>query len=191
MDLIRFRRLAWTSSLISFFSLMDALERFSSFPHTARLWVYAADAPLDEATAATIHEQLDAFMDDWTSHGRPVEGAAHIEEGRFILIAATIHGGDISGCGIDASVHAVEQAAQAAGIAWIPSLHVIYRDAEGQVQHVSRSAFRALAEEGTVTADTPVFDPSITTVGALRAGAFEQRAGDAWHARAFDLAQPA
>ncbi len=170
---------------------MPTDELFSSFPDTARLWAYATVEALSEADEAAIREDVGAFISDWSSHGRPIRGAVRIQDQRFILIAATLEGGDISGCGIDASVHAVEDTASALGIQWVPALHVVYRDAGGTVQNVSRSAFRALADEGTVTAATPVFDPSITSVGAVRSGQFEQPAGDAWHARAFDLPHPA
>lgn len=171
--------------------LMTTPESFASLPDTARLWIHAAADPLSAADENAVRQEMDAFMDDWSSHGRAVRGALHIQDQRFILIAATLDDGDVSGCGIDASVHAIENVASARGIHWVPALHVLYRDADGTVQHVSRSAFRALADEGTVTASTPVFDPSITTVEALRAGQFEQPAGDAWHARAFDLPHPA
>ena len=171
--------------------MLTEVEHFSSFPDAARLWVYATAEPLSDADGSAIREHLSTFMRDWSSHGRPVRGAVHIYDRRFILMAATLDDGDISGCGIDASVHAIEEVAAARGLQWIPSLHVIYRDAAGAIQHTPRSGFRALAQDGAVTADTPVFDASITTVSALRAGQFEQRAGDAWHARAFDLPQPA
>jgi hypothetical protein len=170
---------------------MTAPESFAPLPDTARLWIYAAADPLAAADEDAIRQTIKAFMDDWSSHGRAIRGAMHIQDQRFILIAATLDDRDVSGCGIDASVHAIEDIAAKRDIRWVPALHVLYRDADGAVQHVSRSAFRTLANEGTVTAATPVFDPSITTVEALRAGQFEQPAGDAWHARAFDLPQPA
>jgi hypothetical protein len=164
---------------------------FPDFPADARLWVYAADAPLSDAQQQALHAKLDAFFADWTSHGRPVRGAAQVVADRFLLVAATLEGGDISGCGIDDSVHAVDALADDLGIAWLSPLHVFYRDAAGQVVACSRGTFQTRVEEGAVTADTPVFDPSITTVEALREGQFEQPAGDAWHARVFDIPTPA
>ncbi len=170
---------------------MAAPTRFPSFPVDARLWVYAATASLTAGDVAHIQRHVGRFIQDWSSHGRPVRGALHVEERRFVMLAATVDDGDLSGCGIDASVQAVEAAAEARSIAWIPALHVIYRDAEGRIQHCTRPQFRTLADAGRVTADTPVFDPSITSLQALRSGQFEQPAGSSWHAQAFDLRQPA
>lgn len=170
---------------------MDDNPLFPALPDDARCWVYVAERPLTSDEQARLVDRLDAFIQDWSSHGRPVEGAVDVLHGRFVVLAATLAEGDISGCGIDASVHAVDDVAEALDIAWVPALHVVYRDAEGQVQHCSRSAFRTLAQDGAVTTETPVFDPSITTLGALRSGQFERPAGASWHARAFDLPQPA
>ena len=98
---------------------------------------------------------------------------------------------EISGCGIDASVHATEEAAGRLGVAWSSPLLVLYRDTDGAVRNLPRSAFRKLVADGTVTAETPVFDVSLTTLGQLRSGAFEKPAGASWHARVFRIPQPA
>lgn len=170
---------------------MDSSPLFPTLPDDARVWIYVANRPLTADEQEDLQAHLEDFIEDWSSHGRPVDGAVDVLHKRFIVLVATLTEGDISGCGIDASVHAIEDVAQQLNIEWVPTLDIVYRDADGHVQHCSRATFRALAEEETVTAETPVFDPSITTLGALRDGQFEQPAGASWHARAFDLAQPA
>jgi len=163
---------------------MADLSTFSALPDDARLWIHAADAPLPDATQTALLDRLSAFMDEWTSHQRAVEGAATILHDRFLVVAAASTGtGDISGCGIDDLAHAVDDAASALDIAWVPSLHVLYRDDHGDVAATSRRTFQQRADEGSVTADTPVFDPSLTSLGALRDGQFEQSARDSWHAQ--------
>jgi len=170
---------------------MDSSVLFPSLPDDARLWVYVAPRSLTDEEQDAVRTRLANFIDGWSSHGRPVDGAADVLHKRFVVLAATLADGSISGCGIDASVHAVDEIAQALDIEWIPTLDIVFRDAAGRVQHCTRAEFQALAEQGTVTVETPVFDPSITTLGALRHGSFEQPAGASWHARAFDLPQAA
>ncbi len=157
---------------------------FSALPDDARLWIHATAAPLDDATQSALLDRLSAFMDGWTSHQQPVEGAATILDDRFLVVAAApVGGGDISGCGIDDLAHAIDDAASALDVDWVPSLHVLYRTADGGVAAVSRRTFQQRAGDGAVTADTPVFDPSLTTLGALREGAFEAPARESWHAQ--------
>jgi hypothetical protein len=164
---------------------------FSHLPPTARLWVYAAARPLTDDEETTLARRLTDFLDGWASHGRPVEGAAEVRDGRFVLLAAHLPGqpgADVSGCGIDASVQVLEAFADEVGLQWQAGLRVFYRDAGGTVHSASRPAFEALADEGTVHAATPVFDLSVESVAALREGRFERPAGASWHAEAFPLA---
>lgn len=163
---------------------MADLSAFSALPDDARLWIYAADTPLDDATHSALLDRLSAFMDGWTSHEHPVEGAATILHDRFLIVAATTAGGgDISGCGIDDLTRAIDDAASTLSIDWVPSLHVLYRTPDDTVTAVSRRAFQQRANDGSVTPETPVFDPSLTTLGALRDGAFEMPARESWHAQ--------
>ena len=53
------------------------------------------------------------------------------------------------------------------------------------IERVPRDQFATLAAQGTVDLDTTVFDNTLTTVGDVRAGRWETRLGNAWHARAF------
>jgi len=162
---------------------MADLSVFSDLPNDARVWIHAAATPLSDATQAALLDRLSAFMDEWTSHQRSVKGAATLLHDRFLVVAAATADGDISGCGIDDLAHAVDDAASALDVEWAPSLHVLYRNSENSIVATSRQTFQKHAEEGTVTADTPVFDPSLTTLGALRAGKFERPARNTWHAQ--------
>ena len=170
---------------------MSTPPPFSSFADDARLWVHVTDRPLTAGEQQALKESVERFIDGWDTHGRTVRGAIDVQDDRFLLLAATVEDGSISGCGIDASAHALEDIAQQIGFGWVPALHVLYRDENGDVQSCSRPAFRAKVEEGAITAQTPVFDPSVTRVGALREGAFERPAGASWHQRAFNLSEVA
>jgi len=164
---------------------MDSLV--SDFPDSTRLWVYVAAERLSEDMQDALQDRLDTFLDGWVSHQRPVRGRAVIRDDRIVLIAATVEGGSVSGCGIDASVHALEEASVDLDISWAGPLDIVYRDASGDVCVTSRSAFRDLVADGEVTGETLVLDPSVTRVKALRSGAFERAAADSWHARIFKI----
>lgn len=159
---------------------------FPRLSDASKLWIYAADRPLTAAEQAHLREMLAAFFDGWTSHRRPVLGDAAVLHDRFLVIAGEIPGGDVSGCGIDKMVHQVEAAATQQGYQWMPPLDIFYAGDDG-VRGVPRAAFRQLARDGAVDAETVVYDLGVDTLGALRAGAFERPAGAGWHARVFRL----
>lgn len=164
---------------------------FPTLPDDARCWVYVADRPLRDAQQANLLGRLQAFFDEWTSHGQRVRGAATFMDDRILLLAAAVPGGDLSGCGIDKSVHAIEAAAQQHAFSWISPLQVVWREAAGTLQHGPRSAFRQLVKQDMVDGATPVLDLSVDTLGAVRDGRFEQPAHQSWHGRVFRLTQPA
>lgn len=166
-------------------------DLFPPLPDAARCWIYVAERRLTEAEQATLLDAMAAFFDGWESHGRPVQGAAACLHNRFLVVAGHLLAeGALSGCGIDASVHAVDEAAQRLGLAWASPLLVFYRDDDGAVVSLPRSAFKKFVADGTVTAETRVFDVSLMTLGQVRAGAFEKPAGASWHARVFRIPQP-
>lgn len=164
---------------------------FPSLSDEARLWVYATDHEVSEAAAHEILVRLRAFIDQWQSHGRPVRAESTILYRRFILLAAEIPDAEISGCGIDASVHALEQIGADQGFSLLTGLYVFYRGAGGEVLHERRAGFRKLVREGKVNGDTVVFDPSITHLAQLKNREFERPALKSWHATVFRIAPAA
>jgi hypothetical protein len=164
---------------------------FPTLPDSARVWIYTADHHLGLSEQSALLDSLRPFLAQWTSHGRRVIGEALILEGRLLIVAATLAEGDISGCGIDASTHAVEEAGRALGIEWLLGLTVLYRDHAGMVQVVSRPEFRDLVRRGVVHAGTQVIDTNLTTLEDLHSGKLEKLAGASWHGRTFQIHEPA
>ena len=167
------------------------MNAFNSLPDTARLWLFAAGAPVSDDTLARVR----AFLPTWASHGRPVTAAAERVADSVLAVAAVISpeefNAGVSGCGIDAMTHAVEAAFEATGLTQASPLAVSYRDAEGTWQSVPRSAFRKLARAGEVSGQTPVLDLTPTDLGTLRARGAVRPASEAWHGAAFALGVPA
>ena len=63
-----------------------------------------------------------------------------------------------------------------------------WRDAAGTVVSGARPVFREAAAGGAVVPETHVFDTTITTVGAYRAG-FERAAVESWHGKLLPVAR--
>jgi hypothetical protein len=172
--------------------MSSPLSPFADLPDAAQVWIYPTDAPLSDAAQSALTDRLNAFIDTWTSHQQAVHGAATILHDRFVVLAGLrADGAPPSGCAIDDMTRAIETVAADLDIQWVPSLHVLYRQADGSVAAVPRPAFQEQADSGTVTTDTRVFDPSVSSLEALREGALEHSAGTSWHARAFSLPEPA
>jgi hypothetical protein len=157
---------------------------FEQLPADARLWIFAASRGLSAAEQARVLAETDAFIAGWTAHGLPLTAARAVQYGQFIFVAVDEQAAGASGCSIDALVRRMRDLQNDLGVELVNHGPVVYRRGES-IARVSRDEFADLASTGAVTPDTVVFDNTLTSVGELRDGRWEVRAGDSWHARAF------
>ncbi len=167
------------------------LNVFDGLPDEADCWIYAADRTLSSDEADLLTALFDTFQQDWSSHGRKVAGACVVVDRRIVIVAAHVADGDISGCGIDKSLHLLQEVADSRSFNWASALNIVYKDAAGDIEVVPRRQFKVLAEEGRIDAETRVVDLSIRQLGALRSGGIMRPAGSSWHARLLPSTEPA
>lgn len=161
-------------------------QLFEGLSDDAHLWIHAANRDLTDVETTELGRALDVFKQDWSSHGRSVVSQWHFIDNRVLLLSAEVPEADLSGCGIDKSLHAIDAFAEDSGFTWVNGLTIIYRDIAGRIQTTDRSSFRALARVGEVTAETLVIDASVRRLDAARSAGLEQKAGNTWHARLID-----
>lgn len=164
---------------------------FDHLPDDARVWVFAAARPLDDAQRRALVDHADAFLQRWAAHGAPVHGGRELRHGRFLLVAADERATGVSGCSIDSLFRTLGDLEAQTGVPLRDGSLVFYRDASGEVQAEPRPAFRQRASAGEVSEDTIIFDNTIATVGDVRAGRWEKPLRDSWHARAFGFTSSA
>jgi hypothetical protein len=155
-----------------------------TLPDTGRLWVFAAERPLGPAERDALLAEVDAFLDQWAAHGVPLTSARDWRYDRFLLVAVDEAAAGASGCSIDALTRLLKAHEARLGIALLDNGPVTYRDGE-RIARLPRVRFAQLADSGAVGPDTMVFDNTVGTVGALRAGRWEAAARHTWHGRAF------
>lgn len=161
---------------------------FDALPDHGRLWVFPASRPLTSEEQVRMLAEVDAFLEGWAAHGRPLQSARELVEDRFLLIGVDVDVAAPSGCSIDALVHRLDAMAGDFGITLNDHTPVRYRVPDG-IRSTSRAEFRTLAAEGDVGPDVRVFDTTLTKVGERRAGQLEGPASERWHGRAFFKAQ--
>ena len=140
----------------------------------AYVWIFGISPSLDAQKSDALMRQVDAFLENWASHGTPVPGAAELREGSFLIVAADEHR-EKSGCSIDRMFGTLKQLERDLGVAILDSNRVFLRDQDG-VRAVERSEFRNAA-----TLDTPVFDVTVERLGDVREGVWEKPAAESWH----------
>ena len=163
-----------------------SFSAFSDLPDEARLWVFAFAKPLGPDDRKTIERQLGAFLPHWASHQLPVEGAFAFLHDRFVLVAGHCPGG-LSGCSMDSCMANFKQLKLAHNLDALNGALVHYRSRSGEIESVDRATFQKRLDSGQISAESPVFDTTLQTLGQLRSGALETPLESAWHARAFRI----
>ena len=157
---------------------------FDGLPEDARIWVFGTERPLTDSERAVLLASVEGFLGQWKAHGTPLAAGRAWLHDRFLLVGVDEKVAPPSGCSIDALVHTLKTLESEIGVKLVDNAPVYYRSAAG-VERVSRARFRELADEDEVTADTPVFDTSITRMAQFRGGHWEVPARQSWHGRAF------
>jgi hypothetical protein len=156
------------------------LVPFSEMPDDARVWAFGAAAPVDPIDAAKLLAAVDAYLLQWKAHGHPLTTARDWRDERFLIVAVDQRTEGASGCSIDGLYRALRGHEQAVGTSIIAGGLLFFRDALGLVHALTRDDFERLAVTGGATAETPVFDTTVTTAGDYRMR-FELPAGESWH----------
>jgi hypothetical protein len=162
---------------------------FDDLPDDARVWIFAAERPLSADERETLLRDVDAFLDGWAAHGVPLRCGRDFRYDRFLLIAVDEAAAGVSGCSIDALTRTLREHERRLGAALLDNGPVLFRSTDG-IARVSRGAFTKLADAGTATPETVVFDNTVPDLGALRAGRWETPARASWHGRAFFRREP-
>lgn len=158
------------------------LVPFETLPDSARLWTFAAAAPLPGAAADAVLSLVDDHLRNWRAHGAPLVCARDWRDDRFLAVAVDEAATGASGCSIDSLFHALQGIEARVGTSLVGSTLVYWRDAQGVVQCADRPTFRARAAAGEIAPESPVFDTTVLTAGAWRRD-FEKPARASWHAR--------
>ncbi|UCC25757.1 MAG: hypothetical protein JSU98_01420 [Gemmatimonadales bacterium] len=158
---------------------------FDALPDDSRLWVFPVPDPLEPGQVDTLLRTVEDFLHGWAAHGAPLTAGYSWEEDRFLLVAVDQASVPPSGCSIDSMVRVLKELEGSLGQRIVDHGPVYYRDSAGEVHRLSRKEFRAAGQAGSVTPETPVFDSTLTDLGAFRAGRLEVPARESWHGAVF------
>lgn len=153
-----------------------------ALPDEARVWVFAATDALKADAERLLLERVDAFLAQWRAHGASLDCARELRDGRFLCVMVDERPVAASGCSIDGLFRELRALEPMLGTSMLAGGLLFWRDANGLVQRGTREQFAAHAASAHITAATPVFDLTVTSLGDWRR-AFERPAADSWHGR--------
>ncbi len=145
-----------------------SIKRLTDMPEHARTWVYKAARDLGSAEQRMVRELGSAFTGSWAAHGAALDATVDVLHGRFVVVAVDEAQALASGCSIDKSVGFIKQLELDLNL-MLTDRMIIVHEKDGRSNSFRLEALPELLKEGTITADTIVYDDLVSTVGDLRA----------------------
>ena len=128
---------------------------------TAKVWIYVADRYFSEEETEEITEELQDFLDHWTSHSQDLLTYGNIFHHCFLVIFVDDRMAGASGCSIDASVHFLEKLGNKHNVSFFDrsKIHFLI---DNVVTDVDFTGVKSMVKEAKINGDTLVFDHTVT-----------------------------
>lgn len=167
-------------------SCVMPLVPFETLPDSARVWVFGSDRPLSDEATEALMKDVETYLADWKAHGEPLTVGYEWRFGRLLVVGVDQRTAGASGCSIDGLFRVLQGLESKVGARLVAGGRVFYRDGQGAVQSAERHELKQLLASGAISADSVVFDTSLTDLGLLREG-FERPARKSWAAGMLEL----
>lgn len=138
----------------------------AEFAPDSRVWIYQSPRLFFLSEALEIEKMLEAFVQDWKSHGTPVKGYANLFYGQFIVLMADETATGVSGCSTDSSVRLIKAIEQQFGMSLFDRLMLAFQ-VKGETQMVPLSQLPYALENGGIGRDTLYFNNLVQTKAEL------------------------
>ena len=142
-------------------------KHITDLPDHARVWVYKTARDLSHAEQNLVRERGAGFTSTWAAHGAPLDATVDVLFDRFVVVGVDEVQAMASGCSIDKSVGFIKQLEYDLNLMLTDRMIVVYELA-GELTSCRLQDLPELLKDGTITADTIVFDDLVPTVGELR-----------------------
>ena len=156
---------------------------FDELDNEARVWVYPASRPFNDAEVVEISQKLEAFLTQWTAHGSSLKASFSLPYKRFIFIALDENTQSATGCSIDASVRIIQEFEKAYNVTLLDKMNVSFKQGD-YITYKSLLDFKTMVKNKSVTENTVVFNHLVVNKGEFLSE-WEVPAKDSWHARYF------
>lgn len=146
---------------------LSPAKRLTDLPDHARVWVYKTARDLSHAEQNLVRDRGIAFTSTWAAHGAPLDATVEVLHDRFVVVAVDEEQAMASGCSIDKSVGFIKQLEYDLNLMLTDRMIVVYEVA-GKITSCRLQELPQLLTDGTITAETMVYDDLVHTLGDLR-----------------------
>lgn len=133
-----------------------------NFADAARVWIYQSNRPFTNAETAAITAEVQAFAQNWLSHGAPVKAFGTVLYNQFIVLMADETQTSVGGCSTDSSVRLIKAIEQQLGVDLFNRQLLAFVIDEA-IQLIPLGQLNEAFQNGTIHADTLYCNNTVLT----------------------------
>lgn len=131
-----------------------------------RIWIYTLSKELSNEQLVDFKNRCQNFVSSWTAHDVSLDASFELYQNRLLIFKVNEDKYNASGCSIDKQVRFVKELEQAFSLELLNRLLVAYEN-NHQVEVMKASQVKDLLNSNTISANTLVFDNTITQSSEL------------------------
>jgi hypothetical protein len=133
---------------------------FEEMPLGARIWVYQSDRKLTPEEKNIASNKLQAFCEQWNTHGNKMPTSFDIKYSKFIILSVDESQLGASGCSIDSSVKTLRNIEDELGINLLNQGKISFLDGE-EVTTTTLPEIKSFISLGKLGQETYIFNPVV------------------------------
>jgi hypothetical protein len=126
-----------------------------------RIWIYTLSKELTNEQLVDFKNRCQSFVNSWTAHDVSLDASFDLYQNRLLIFKVNEDKYNASGCSIDKQLRFVKELEQTFSLELLNRLLVVYEN-NNQVEVVKASQIKELLANNSITANTLVFDNTIT-----------------------------
>lgn len=135
---------------------------YTEMPPESKVWVYAANRILTDQELSAIKEAGDTFTRSWTAHNQQLKASFTILHNVFMIFMVDENHNEVSGCGIDKSVHFMQDLDKTYQLDVFNRLRLELWQNESVII-TNKQKLSVMLQEGAVNEQTLFFNKTLTT----------------------------
>ena len=134
---------------------------FDQMPINAKVWIYAANRILTQAEQTDITAKAYVFVSGWTAHQQQLKASFAILNNVFLIVSVDENYNEVSGCGIDKSIHFMQEIDKDYALNLFNRLQIELL-VDGETILTNKQKLAVMLQEGEANAQTIMFNKTVT-----------------------------
>ena len=142
------------------------LVQFDQLDPQSRIWIYQSNKKFSEEEKNFIIKNTEAFLIEWTAHGKSLEAGVHIAFNQFIILGVNENANEASGCSIDKSVNFMRELGAALNADLLERSKVAIKK-DNEIELVEFSEIKNLVASNHIPEESEIFNNAIVAKADL------------------------